>query len=78
MTPLHIKPPTSAMLAVRRLHAVIAADRQAVPCGRWVRIERPIRIPKLDGWLGIFPATRAPLWRTFKPVKPRYRYEVRR
>lgn len=60
---------SSSLLAKLRLKHVIAADRAAVPCGRWVNIRS--RHPE---WLLLrrLRVGEVPDWR------PIYRYEVRR
>lgn len=70
---------TSRQVAVRRLSHIIAADRAAVPCGRWVKV---IRLPKTQGGMMMRLVDEA-MWRrasTFidSITKPRYRYEVRK
>lgn len=61
---------SSAPGAKDRLRSVIAQDRAAVPCGRWVLRNRFLQISIGDGiaWLGINSGLE----------KFRYRYEVRR
>lgn len=66
-----------AELAKARLLTIIEIDRAAVPCGRWVRIDRPIRIPQLRDWCALR-LVKYPAPHVFSPIKPRYRYEVRR
>lgn len=70
----------SAAVAKHRLRNIIAADREAVPCGRWEKIERGaywwvfmgsvyLRWMKDGGWIGRQAERR---------LKPRYRWRVRR
>lgn len=68
----------SSLIAKLRLRGVIKADREAAPCGRWVRVRSDDLLERVF-WLNV--ASNARGWlraKCLSKLKPRYRYEVRR
>lgn len=72
----------SSLIAKLRLRVVIKADREAVPCGRWVIRRRITWGEAFHPWRTQHPLattpTELPLLRKLFDKRPRYRWEVRR
>ena len=68
----------SSLVAKDRLRRIIAADRAAVPCGRWVKCFPRLKIWQMGAEQAAFFGHPIPPLPTGKALWPRYRYEVRR
>lgn len=68
----------SANVAFVRLERIIAADRAAVPCGRWVRCFPAQRKWQLLAEQALFCGRPIPMPPYGKELRPRYRWSERR